>query len=107
MPRLIVIDIVGALTAVVLWYCWFARYNRRRAIRVLKWVQTACAERGRVTKVCWAGSSRLLAELRDRPTAVGPSPTEPLGTHVAIRARPDRNERHSRQEGTEITPGDC
>lgn len=67
MPRLIIIDVIGALVAVVLWYCSFARYNRRRAIQVLKWVQTACAERGRINKVCWAGSSRLLAELRFPP----------------------------------------
>jgi len=51
MPRLIVIDGIGALTVVVLWYLWFARYNRRKAVRVLKWVQTACAERGRIHKV--------------------------------------------------------
>jgi hypothetical protein len=67
MPRLIVIDAMGAFAVLVLWYIWFARYNRRKAIRVLKWVQTACAERGRVTKVCWAGSGRLLAELRFPP----------------------------------------
>ena len=67
MPRLIVIDAIGAIAVLVLWYLWFARYNRRKAIRVLNWVQTACAERGRVTKVCWAGSSRLLAELRFPP----------------------------------------
>ena len=67
MPRLIVIDAIGAIAVLVLWYLWFARYNRRKAIRVLNWVQTACAERGRITKVCWAGSSRLLAELRFPP----------------------------------------
>jgi len=67
MPRLIVMDAIGAIAVLVLWYVCFSRYNRRKAIRVLKWVQTACAERGRVTKVCWAGSSRLLAELRFPP----------------------------------------
>jgi hypothetical protein len=67
MPRLIVIDAIGALAVLVIWYAWFAQYNRRKAIRVLKWVQTACAERGRVSKVCWAGSNRLLAELRFPP----------------------------------------
>ena len=64
MPRLILIDVIGATTVVAVWYFLFARYNRQKAIKVLKWVQKACAERGRVTKVCWAGSSRLLAELR-------------------------------------------
>ena len=67
MPRLIVIDAIGALAVLLSWYFWFARYNRRRARQVLKWVQRACGERGRVTKVCWAGSSRLLAELRFPP----------------------------------------
>ncbi len=67
MPRLIVIDAIAAIAVLVLWYLWFARTNRHRALVVLKWVQTACGQRGRVTKVCWAGSSRLLAELRFPP----------------------------------------
>ncbi|MBV8891638.1 MAG: hypothetical protein JO266_06650, partial [Acidobacteria bacterium] len=67
MPRLIVIDAIGALAVLIVWYFCFARYNRRKGIRVLNWVQTACAQRGKVTKVCWAGSSQLLAELRFPP----------------------------------------
>ncbi len=64
MPRLIAIDASAAIAVLILWYIWFARHNRRKALLVLKWVQTACGERGRIAKVCWVGSSRLLAELR-------------------------------------------
>ena len=67
MPRLIVIDAIGAVAVFVSWYIWFVRYNHRKALTVLHWVQRACAEKGRVTKVCWTGPSRLLAELRFPP----------------------------------------
>jgi len=67
MPRLIVIDAIGALLVLIAWYVWFVRYNHRRALRVLHWVQAACAEKGRITRVCWAGPSRMLAEVRFPP----------------------------------------
>ncbi|HYL13946.1 MAG TPA: hypothetical protein VEV41_12970 [Terriglobales bacterium] len=61
------IDAVAATFVLTLWYLWFARYNRRKGLGVLHWVQTACAGKGRVLKVRWQGSSRLLAELRFPP----------------------------------------
>ena len=67
MGRFIAIDAVGALAVLVLWYLAFAGYNRRRGLGIIRWVQAACEGRGKVTKVCWRGSSRLLAELRFPP----------------------------------------
>jgi hypothetical protein len=67
MGRFIAIDATGALAVLVLWYLFFARYNRRRALGIIRWVQLACEGRAKVTKVCWRGSSGLLAELRFPP----------------------------------------
>lgn len=67
MPRVIFIDVVGALSALLVWHFCFARYNHRKALQVLQWVRSACAERGQVTKIAWAGSGRLFAELRFPP----------------------------------------
>lgn len=64
MGRFLILDAVGAFTVLLLWYLWFARYNRRKGWRVLDWVQAACADRGRVSSTHWVGSSRLLADLR-------------------------------------------
>lgn len=67
MGRFVIIDAALAFTALVLWYLWFARYNRQRGLGILKWVQSACAGKARVTKASWSGSARLLAELRFPP----------------------------------------
>ena len=67
MGWVIAIDAAGALAFLVLWYLAFAHYNRRRGLGIIRWVQTACEGRGKVTGVCWRGSSRLLAELRFPP----------------------------------------
>jgi hypothetical protein len=62
--RFILIDAVVAGTLFVLWYAWFVRYNRRRAVNVLQWVQAACLGKGRVADLRWqASSSRLKATL--------------------------------------------
>ena len=67
MGRFVAIDAAGAFALLVLWYAAFAHYNRRRGLGIIRWVQTACEGRGKVTSVCWRGSSRLLAELRFPP----------------------------------------
>ena len=63
MGRLLAIDAVCAVTAVGLWYFLFAAYNRRRGAAALRWVESACAGRGRVLDARWLGSSRLYARL--------------------------------------------
>ena len=64
MARFILIDVIAALALFFLWYAWFAHYNRRRAGKVLQWVETACLGKGRVVDLRWhANSSRLNATL--------------------------------------------
>lgn len=64
MGRWILIDVLMAGVFVLLWYSWFARYNRRRAASVLGWVQTACMGKARLSGLEWqANSSRLKASL--------------------------------------------
>ena len=64
MGRFILIDVGAALALSFIWYAWFVRYNRRRAINVLHCVQAACLGKGRIADLRWqAGSSRLKATL--------------------------------------------
>jgi len=46
------------------WYLFFAAYNRRRGAEALRWVQSACAGKGRVLDSQWITSSRLYARLQ-------------------------------------------
>jgi len=61
---LIIIDALVTLALSLFWYAWFIGYNRRRAGKVLQWVQEACLGKGRVDDLRWqASSSRLKATL--------------------------------------------
>jgi hypothetical protein len=62
--RLLVIDVVIALVALAAWYVLFAAYNRRRGAEALRWVQSACAGKGRIIESRWINSSRLYARLQ-------------------------------------------
>jgi hypothetical protein len=62
--RLFLIDAVGAVALVGLWYICLAIYNHRRGTRALRWVEVACSHRGQVTQARWLGASRLQARLR-------------------------------------------
>lgn len=62
--RLLVIDVVCAGTALFLWYVLFAAYNRRRGAEALRWVQSACAGKGRLLDSRWLNSSLLCARLQ-------------------------------------------
>jgi hypothetical protein len=46
-----------------IWYLWFAAYNRRKGAEALRWVQSACAGKGRILDSRWMTSSRLHARL--------------------------------------------
>src|SRR5438309_420582 len=61
--RLLIIDVVCAIAALGIWYLLFAAYNRRRGAEALRWVQSACAGKGRVLDFRWLNSSRLHARL--------------------------------------------
>jgi len=62
--RLLVIDVVIAVGALGGWYVLFAAYNRRRGAEALRWVQSACAGKGRIVESRWLNSSRLYARLQ-------------------------------------------
>jgi len=61
--RLLVIDVICAVAALAAWYLLFAAYNRRKGSEALRWVQSACAGKGRILDSCWLNSSRLYARL--------------------------------------------
>ena len=64
MGRWVLIDATLFGMLALLWYAWFARYNRRRAANVLEWVEAACLGKGRLSGLVWqASSSRLRATL--------------------------------------------
>jgi hypothetical protein len=62
--RLVAIDVVGAVAVLAVWYFVFAAANRRRGAATLRWVQSACAGKGRVLDSRWITSSRLHARLQ-------------------------------------------
>jgi hypothetical protein len=62
--RLLVIDVAGSIAALGLWYLLFTAYNRRRGAEALRWVQAACAGKGRILDSHWLNSSRLYARLQ-------------------------------------------
>ena len=62
--RLLLIDGVAAVAALGFWYFLFAAYNRRRGAEALRWVESACAGKGRVLDSHWLNSSRLHARVQ-------------------------------------------
>ena len=63
MGRLLLIDVAGSVAVLGLWYFVFSAYNRKKGAAALRWVQTACAGKGRILESRWMGSSRLQARL--------------------------------------------
>ncbi len=62
--RFLLIDAAGALVMLAAWYLLFAAYNRRRGVQALRWVQSACAGKGRVIDSQWMTSSWLHVRLQ-------------------------------------------
>lgn len=58
------ICIVASATAVVVWYLFFQRSNRRQAGHVVEWIQAALAGKGQVVAVRWLGPSIFHVALR-------------------------------------------
>ena len=61
--RLLLIDVASSVAVLGLWYFVFSSYNRKKGISALRWVQAACAGKGRILDSHWMGSSRLQARL--------------------------------------------
>lgn len=64
MGRLLLIDVAVAVAVLGIWYLVFAAYNRRRGAEALRWVESACAGKGRLIDSHWLTSSRLYARLQ-------------------------------------------
>jgi hypothetical protein len=62
--RLVLIDVVLAIAVLGFWYLLFAAYNRRKGAEALRWVQSACAGKGRLVDSRWLNSSWLYARLQ-------------------------------------------
>jgi hypothetical protein len=61
--RLLLIDVAGSVAVLGLWYVVFSTYNRKKGEAALRWVQTACAGKGRILESHWVSSSSLQARL--------------------------------------------
>jgi hypothetical protein len=61
--RLLLIDVAGSVAVLGLWYVVFSNYNRQKGAAALRWVQTACAGKGRIVESHWVSNSRLQARL--------------------------------------------
>jgi len=61
--RLLLIDVAASVAVLGLWYFVFSTYNRKKGAAALRWVQAACAGKGRILESHWMGSSRLQARL--------------------------------------------
>ncbi len=53
--RLLLIDVAGSVAVLGLWYLVFSTYNRKKGTAALRWVQTACAGKGRILDSHWVG----------------------------------------------------
>ncbi len=63
MGRLLLIDVVASVAFLGTWYLVFSHYNRKKGATALRWMQAACAGRGRILESRWMGTSRLEARL--------------------------------------------
>jgi hypothetical protein len=78
---LLLIDVAGAVAVLGLWYLLFSAYNRRKGAEALRWVESACAGKGRVLEPQWLNSSRLHARLQFPARAFD-------NAHVTMKFRP-------------------
>jgi hypothetical protein len=65
--RIISIDLAAAAVFITCWYFWFLRSNRRRAVRVLGWIERAFDGHGQIVGVHWLAASRFQVRLRLSP----------------------------------------
>lgn len=58
------ISVSLGILIVAAWYWGFLRFNRRRALRVLRWLEKAVVEHGQISAVEWISPSHFRARLR-------------------------------------------
>jgi len=61
--HLLAIAALSATAVDILWFLVFSRYNRKKGALVLRWVEAACAARGRILDSRWLTRSCLQAHL--------------------------------------------
>ena len=61
MGRLVLIDALGAAVLLAVWFFYFTRYNHRKGALALRWVESACSNRGRLLDARWLGVALLQA----------------------------------------------
>lgn len=61
--RLLAIAALCATIIDVVWFLVFSHYNRKKGALVLRWVEAACASRGRVIETRWVSRSCFQAHL--------------------------------------------
>lgn len=58
------ISLAVAAVLVTAWYIFFSRYNRKRALVVLRWLEGALGGQGQLVGVQWLAPSRFIVPLR-------------------------------------------
>jgi len=64
MWRLIGVDIAAGALLVAAWYWIFRRFNRKRGLRVLQWIERAFEGHGDIAAVEWLSASHMQVRLR-------------------------------------------
>jgi len=64
MLQTLLISVVVASAMVAAWYFIFSRYNRRRSLEILGWLEAALGGEGEMAGVQWASPSRFRVPLR-------------------------------------------
>jgi len=67
MLRIIAIDVLAGLILLLAWYFWFLRYNRRKAVEVLRRIERTFHGHGEVANIQWLTASRFQVQLRLSP----------------------------------------
>jgi hypothetical protein len=63
---LAVLFLLSALAFCATWYWLAVRYNRRRSLQVLRWIESALSGQGQITGIRWLAHSRFKVPLRLR-----------------------------------------
>ncbi|HTK95761.1 MAG TPA: hypothetical protein VL382_08990 [Terriglobales bacterium] len=63
------ISVMVAAVLVTAWYLLFSRYNRKRSIEVLRWLESALGTQGQLVSVQWLTPSRFFVPLRLKSAA--------------------------------------
>ena len=64
MGRLVLIDAIAAAVLFGAWFFYFTRYNRRKGALALRWVESACSNKGKVLDSTLAGRGSASGPLR-------------------------------------------